>query len=93
MLFVIHCFDKDQHLELRQQTRPEHVAYLEQFGDQINAAGPTLDEDGNMNGSVIVFGCDDAQEARSFAANDPYARAGLFREVLIQEWKKVLPRM
>lgn len=92
MLFVIHCFDKDHQLELRQQTRPEHVAYLGQFGERINAAGPTLDEEGNMNGSVIVFECADAQEARTFAANDPYARAGLFREVLIQEWKKVLPR-
>ncbi|MCA1797283.1 MAG: YciI family protein [Desulfuromonadaceae bacterium] len=92
MLYVIHCFDKEQHLELRQQTRPEHVAYLEQFGDQINAAGPTLDKDGNMNGSVIVFECGDEQEARRFATNDPYARAGLFREVLIQGWKKVLPK-
>ena len=92
MLFVIHCFDKDHQLELRQQTRAEHLAYLKQCGTQIKAAGPTLDTHGSMNGSVVVFECEKASEAHAFAAEDPYAKAGLFREVLIQEWKKVLPQ-
>jgi uncharacterized protein YciI len=28
--------------------------------------------------------------AQDWAANDPYARAGLFAEVRLQEWKKVV---
>ena len=28
--------------------------------------------------------------AEAFAANDPYAKAGLFEDVSLQEWKKVV---
>ncbi|MDD2557866.1 MAG: YciI family protein [Desulfuromonadaceae bacterium] len=90
MLYVIHCFDRENHLELRQKIRPAHVNYLQQFGARIKAAGPTLDANGAMNGSVIVVECADMSTAQDFAANDPYAQADLFREVLIQAWNKVL---
>ena len=92
MLYLIHCFDKEQHLHLRQQIRPEHVDYLKEFGTRIWCAGPTLDNAGEMNGSMIIFECETRAEAEYFAANDPYAKGGLFREVQIQEWKKVLPQ-
>ncbi len=92
MLYVIHCFDRENHLELRQKIRPAHVAYLQQIGAGIKAAGPTLDANGTMNGSVIVVECEDTSAAQEFAANDPYAQAGLFREVLIQRWNKVIPQ-
>ncbi len=92
MLYVIHCFDRENHLDLRQKIRPAHVAYLQQFGAKIKAAGPTLDTTGTMNGSVIVLECKDMSAAQHFAANDPYAKADLFRDVLIQAWSKVLPQ-
>jgi len=92
MLYVIHCFDKDNHLELRQEVRPEHVAYLKGFGSRIWCAGPTLSDADEMNGSVIVLKCESRSDAENFASNDPYTKAGLFREVLIQEWKKVFPQ-
>ncbi|MDY0211825.1 MAG: YciI family protein [Desulfuromonadaceae bacterium] len=92
MLYVIHCFDRENHLEVRQKIRSAHVAYLQQFGASIKAAGPTLDADGAMNGSVIVLECNDMSAAQGFAANDPYAQADLFRKVLIQAWNKVLPQ-
>jgi hypothetical protein len=91
MLYVIHCFDKHDHLHLRQQIRPEHVDYLKGFGSRIWCAGPTLNEAGEMNGSMIILECANRSEAEDFAANDPYAKGGLFREVQIQAWKKVLP--
>ncbi len=33
----------------------------------------------------------DKQAAETFAANDPYAKAGLFESVTIKPWKKVFP--
>ena len=71
--------------------RPAHVDYLKSYGDKLHAAGPTLDADENMNGSVVVLDLDSLSAAEDFAANDPYAEAGLFEKVLIQPWKKVLP--
>ncbi|MBN2643960.1 MAG: YciI family protein [Desulfuromonadaceae bacterium] len=91
MLYVIHAFDKKNHLALRMDNRPAHVDYLKSFGDQLHAAGPTLDEAGEMNGSVVILELDSLEQAQEFSRNDPYARAGLFEQVIIQPWKKVLP--
>ena len=91
MLYVIHCFDKQGHLQVRTDNRPAHVEYLKSFGDKLQAAGPTLDADEKMNGSVVILELASLAEAEAFAANDPYAKAGLFEKVSIQPWKKVLP--
>ena len=91
MLYVIHCFDKQDHLQVRMENRPAHVDYLKSFADQLYAAGPTLDAEENMNGSVVILDLESRTAAEAFAANDPYAKAGLFEKVIIQLWKKVLP--
>ncbi len=44
-----------------------------------------------MNGSVVILDLESRTAAEAFAANDPYAKAGLFEKVIIQLWKKVLP--
>jgi uncharacterized protein YciI len=91
MLYLIHAFDKPDHLQVRMENRPAHVEYLKSFGEKLQAAGPTLDAAENMNGSLVILDFADLTEAEAFAANDPYARAGLFEKVIIQPWKKVLP--
>jgi len=91
LLYVIHCVDKENHLDVRMENRPMHVEYLKSFADKLYAAGPTLDDAGNMNGSVVILDLEDKAAAADFAANDPYAKAGLFSQVTINPWKKVLP--
>ncbi len=91
MLFVIRCTDKKDHLQVRQDNRPAHVAYLKSFGDKLFAAGPLLDANEQMCGSVIILDLVDKVEAQKFAANDPYALAGLFEQVTIDRWNRVLP--
>ncbi len=92
MLFVMICTDKPEHLSVRQQNRPAHLAYLSQFEDTLFAAGPTFAADGTtMNGSVLILDFPDLSKAEAFAAGDPYAKAGLFASVEIRPWKKVLP--
>lgn len=92
MLFMIHCTDKPDHQQLRADTRPEHLAYLDRFRSRIVAAGPTLDEDGaTPTGSLLLIEFSDRAEAETFAREDPYAQAGLFERVDIRPWKKVLP--
>lgn len=91
MLYVIHCFDKPGQLQLRMDNRPAHVDYLKSFGDKLQAAGPTLDAEEKMAGSVVILELESLAAAEEFAGNDPYAKAGLFEKVIIQPWKKVLP--
>ena len=91
MHFYIRCVDKPGHLDVRKANREDHLAYIKGgFADRIVAAGPTLDPDmEGMNGSVFIIEFDTIEDAREFAANDPYAKAGLFESVVIRPFKKV----
>ena len=91
MLYIIHCFDKKDHLQVRLDNRPAHLEYAKGFGAKLTAAGPTFDADENMNGSLVILDMENLAEAEAYVANDPYARAGLFENVITQPWKKVLP--
>jgi len=92
MLFAIFCTDKADHLDVRMTTRSAHLDYVKGFLDQIQFGGPTFADDGeSMNGSLLVVDFKNRSEVDIFAANDPYAQAGLFETVVIRAWKKVLP--
>ena len=92
MLFVIRCYDKPGHLEVRKANREAHLALLRDCGDRILMAGPTLADDGDgMTGSVIILDAADRAAVDAFLDADPYAKAGLFERVEVARWKKVLP--
>ena len=83
------CIDKPGALQLRLDNRPAHVEHLKTSG-VVELAGPFLDAEGQMCGSMIVIDVPDLDAARAWAAADPYAKAGLFESVGIREWKKVI---
>ena len=92
MHYAIICVDKPDSMELRQATRPAHVAYLDDYRDQMVAAGPTLTDDGEgMTGSILIMEFGNKAYAEAFAAGDPYNQAGLFESVTIKAWRKVFP--
>lgn len=92
MIYVITCVDKSDNGAVRKENRTAHLAYLRDAGDTLFAAGPTLTDDAStVTGSVIMVDLPDKQAAETFAANDPYATAGLFESVTIKAWKKVFP--
>jgi uncharacterized protein YciI len=92
MLFAFFCIDKPDHLEVRKENRPAHIAYLESFEDRIIGAGPTFaDDERTMNGSLVILDLADRAEAEAFVASDPYGKAGLFESVHIRPWKRILP--
>lgn len=88
MLFVLICTDKPNATALRADTRQRHLAYIDAHKDRVKIAGPFTSDDGQaMLGSMIVIEAVDAAAARTFAANDPYALAGLFQNVEIKPWR------
>lgn len=87
-LFAVMCTDKENHLETRKANRDAHLAYLKETG--VAQAGPFLDADGNMCGSLLILDVADLAAAQDWAANDPYAKAGLFKSVSIQHWNRVI---
>jgi uncharacterized protein YciI len=89
MLIALIARDKPGALQTRLDNREAHLAYLKETG-VVSQAGPLLDEEGGMTGSLIVLDVADMAAARGWAANDPYAKAGLFASVDLIAWKKVI---
>ncbi len=91
-VFAIHCIDKPYSQELRAETRAEHLAYLESAINKVVVAGPLLDDEGTPIGSMLLMNFPDRRAAVNFAAEDPYALAGLFASVAVTAWRQVFPR-
>ncbi len=88
MSFVLICTDKPGALDIRKANREAHLAYVAETG-VVSVAGPLLDDNGDMAGSLLVVDVDTRAEAETWAAGDPYARADLFSKVEIRGFKRV----
>lgn len=83
-LFLINSRDKANSVELRLANRQAHLEWAGELSHKIAMAGPVLSEDGEtMIGSTFVIEFDEIGEARAWAAEDPYAKAGLFERTEI----------
>lgn len=92
MLFAVICRDKPDHGDVRAANRPAHLEHLARQGESIRLAGPLLDGAAAAPvGSLIVIEAPDRAGAEAFAADDPYAQAGLFASVEITPFRQVLP--
>ena len=89
MRFALITKDKEDLLQVRLDNRDAHLAYIAETG-VVEMAGPFLDEDGQMCGSLIVLEVEDIDAAKKWAENDPYSVAGLFQSAQISAWKKVI---
>ena len=89
--FAIHCIDKQGSADLRAATRAAHLKHIAKVVDSVLVAGPLLGLDGAPIGSLLIIDFADRKAAIQFAADDPYALAGLFASVAVTAWKKVFP--
>ena len=89
MRVALICRDKPGHLQTRLDNRAAHLEHIKASG-VVEMAGPFLNPEGQMTGSLVVLEVETLAQAEDWAANDPYAKAGLFESVTISEWKKVI---
>lgn len=99
MLYTIMSEDVSNSLELRASVRPRHIERLHLLKDEgrLVLAGPmpaidALDPgDEGFTGSLIVAEFSSLREAQLWADEDPYVKAGVYKEVIVKPFKKVLP--
>lgn len=99
MLYAIISQDVADSLALRKEARPAHLARLETLRDQgrLVLAGPhpAIDSDdpaeAGFSGSLVVAEFDSLEAAQSWADADPYVDAGVYAQVTVKPFKKVLP--
>ena len=89
MRVALICIDNPNALQIRLDTRAAHLAHIAATG-VVELAGPFLNQEGQMTGSLIILTVDSLAEAQNWAMLDPYSVAGLFQSVMITEWKKVV---
>jgi hypothetical protein len=99
MLYAIISQDIENSLEKRLAARPDHLARLQQLKEQgrLFVAGPhpAIDsEDPGENGftgSLVIAEFDNLASAQQWADSDPYIAAGVYQDVVVKPFKKVLP--
>jgi len=89
MLIALIARDKKGALQTRMDNRSAHLDYIQATG-AVAQAGPLLDSDEQMIGSLIVLDVENLAAAQAWADGDPYAKAGLFDSVELIAWKKVV---
>ena len=89
MRVALICIDKPDALQTRLDNRAAHLAHIAATG-VVEMAGPLLNTEGQMTGSLIILNVDAVADAQDWAMSDPYSKAGLFQSVTISEWKKVI---
>ena len=99
MWYVINGTDVDNNLERRLSVRAAHLARLQQLKDEgrLLLAGPYPAVDSNdpgpagFSGSLIVAEFDSLEDAQTWAKADPYVGAGVYADVSVKPFRKVLP--
>jgi len=99
MLYAIMGSDRPDSLEGRLAVRPEHLERIKTLQNEgrLLLAGPhpAIDSEDpgptGFSGSLIVAEFDDLEAAQKWANDDPYALTGVFTNVVVKPFKKVLP--
>lgn len=73
----------------RQALLAAHLAHVETVLDRIFVAGPLLDGDGKVSGSLLVLDVPDEAAARALMAADPYFAAGIWARLDYRPFKAV----
>lgn len=99
MYYAIFSEDFPNSLPLRLETRPAHLARLEQLKAEgrLLLAGPhpAIDAenpgDAGFSGSLVVARFDSLKAAEAWAGDDPYLHAGVYQKVAVKPFRPVLP--
>ena len=99
MYYAIISEDVPNSLPLRQSARPAHIERLQALTNQgrLLVAGPhpAIDTEdpgqAGFTGSLVIAEFASLQDAQQWADADPYAAAGVYQNVIVKPYKKVLP--
>lgn len=97
MYYVIFAQDIPGTLEKRLAVREKHLERLKQLQEEgrLLTAGPNpaIDDENpgeaGFTGSTVIAQFPSLEDAKSWAAVDPYVEAGVYGDVIVKPFKKV----
>jgi len=99
MYYLIYSEDVENSLSKRMSVRAQHLERLRELQDQgrLLVAGPcpAIDSENpgeaGFTGSLIIAEFNSLITAQEWADCDPYIAAGVYKNVTVKPYKKVLP--
>ena len=99
MLYAFISEDGPGTLDKRLDARPEHLQRLQLLRDEgrLVLAGPhpAIDSEdpgeAGFSGSLVVAEFSSLEDAQQWADADPYVSAGVYQQMTVKPFKKVLP--
>ena len=99
MLYAIISRDKEGSRDRRLEARAAHLQRLQELKENgcLVLAGPhpAIDAEdpgpAGFTGSLVVAEFPSLEHAKEWADSDPYIAAGVYEEVLVKPFRKVLP--
>ena len=99
MWYAIISEDVENSLQQRMQARPAHLQRLQQLKEdgRLFVAGPhpAIDSsepgEAGFTGSLVIAEFASLTDAQQWADADPYIEAGVYKQVTVKPFKKVLP--
>lgn len=90
MHYLVHGVDCETVGTRLEELAQSHWAYMDVHADRLVARGPTLSADGTSHtGSVHVVEAVALEDARRFAYEEPYWRAGVYASVTVSRFHSV----
>ncbi|MEE3000183.1 MAG: YciI family protein [Pseudomonadota bacterium] len=81
MQYIIRSLDKADSLSIRLANRDKHVEYVKSQSVKLLLAGPLIDDiSGDPIGTLLIVEASERNDVENYAENDPYNKAGLFKE-------------
>ena len=99
MWYAVISVDVENSLPLRKVHRPAHLDRLKTLNDEgrllIAGPHPAIDStepgDAGFTGSLVVADFDSLELANQWADQDPYLLNGVYKQVIVKPYLKVLP--
>ncbi|THB67810.1 MAG: YciI family protein [Gammaproteobacteria bacterium] len=99
MYYSIVAIDNKDSFEKRKQVREKHLARLELLKNEgrLLIAGPNPQveseqpQEHGFSGSIIIAKFNSLNDAQNWADADPYIQAGVYANVMVKPFIKVLP--
>ena len=97
MYFVIFGTDKPGTGQQRRETLNDVVSYMKDHPGHpdvtVHCSGPTIDDRGNINGTLNVIEAPSLEVAQAFLADNPLQKMNLLQDVSVRQldWKTGRP--
>ncbi len=90
MKYAVLFEDNDEFAHMRPKFMADHLQFLNDNSERIDAAGPLKDaESAQSAGGIWIVDADDASQVRALVETDPFYPTGLRKSIRILEWTQV----